>query len=64
MYVGTIPVSTSSDTKKAPIIERVQKILAEPDSPNVPRIEAEINKLVYELYGLTPDEIEIMDEKN
>ena len=50
MYVGTVPVFTASDTQKAPIIERVQKILANPDSPDVPRLEAEINKLVYDLY--------------
>jgi len=61
MYVGTVPVFTASDTQKAPIIERVEKILADPESPDVPHIEAEINKLVYDLYGLTPEEIEIVE---
>jgi hypothetical protein len=35
----------------APIIERVLQILADPRSPEVPRLEAEIDRLVYELYG-------------
>lgn len=63
MYVGTVPVFTSSDTQKAPIIECVQKILADLESPVVPRLEAEINKLVYDLYNLTQDEIEIVEGK-
>ena len=33
------------------------------NSPDVPRIEAEINKLVYALYGLTPEEIAIVEGK-
>jgi hypothetical protein len=63
MYVGTVPVFTASNTQKAPIIEFVQKILADPESPDVPRLEEEINKFVYNLYGLTPEEIEIVEGK-
>ena len=48
--------------KKSHIIKHVQTILANPDSAEVPRLEAEINKLVYDLYGLTPAEIEIVEE--
>ena len=40
----------------------VKSIHAHPDSPNVSRFEAEINKLVYDLYALTPDEIEIVED--
>jgi hypothetical protein len=61
MYVGEIPVFSATDVQKAPIIERVEKILANPDSPAVPRLEAEINKLVYELYGLTEAEIALVE---
>jgi len=61
MYVGTVPVFTASDTQKSPIIEFVQKILADPESSDVSRLESEINKLVYNLYGLTPEEIEIVE---
>ncbi|MBM4146669.1 MAG: class I SAM-dependent DNA methyltransferase [Nitrospira sp.] len=63
MYVGTVPVFTSSDTQKAPIIKFIQKILADPNSPEVSSIEEEINKLAYDLYGLTPEEIEIVEGK-
>ena len=35
--------------------ERVRKILANPARPDVPRFEAEIDRLVYELYGLTEE---------
>lgn len=31
--------------------------------PDVPRLEAEINKLVYTLYDLTPEEIAIVEGK-
>jgi hypothetical protein len=38
-------------------------ILANPDSLDVPRLEAEINKLVYAFYGLIPEEIAIVEGK-
>jgi len=60
----TLPIFSASDSQKAPIIERVQTILANPDSPDVPCLEAEINKLVYALYSLTPEEIAIVEGKN
>jgi len=50
-----------TDAQKAPIIERVKKILANPESPDVPRLEAEIDRLVYALYGLTPEEIAVVE---
>jgi adenine-specific DNA-methyltransferase len=61
MYVGTVPVKPATDNQKAPIIERVKQILANPDSPDVQRLEAEINQMVYKLYDLTPDEIAIVE---
>ncbi|MCK7478865.1 MAG: hypothetical protein M0C28_16965 [Candidatus Moduliflexus flocculans] len=48
---------------KAPIIKRVRAILAAPGSPDVPRLEAEIDRLVYDLCGLTPEEIAIVEWK-
>lgn len=56
-----IPVFSASDAQKVPIIERVNKILAAPDSPDLPRLEAEIDRLAYTLYGLTDDEIAIIE---
>lgn len=59
----SFPTPIATDAQKPPIIKRVQAILANPDSPDVPRLEAEINKLVYALYGLTPKEIAIVEGK-
>lgn len=38
-------------------IERINKILADPDSSDVPRLEKEMDRLVYKLYNITPEEI-------
>ncbi|MBI5788111.1 MAG: Eco57I restriction-modification methylase domain-containing protein, partial [Candidatus Schekmanbacteria bacterium] len=56
-----VPIVSAPDTQKAPIIERVQAILANPAGQDVPKLEAEINKLVYALYNLTPEEIAIVE---
>jgi hypothetical protein len=61
--MAQLPIPSATVAQKAPIIERVQTILANPDSPDVPRLEAEISKLVYALYDLTPEEIEIVEGK-
>jgi len=57
------PIPSASDKQKSPIIEHVQKILANPASPEVPSLEAEIDRLVYELYGLTEEEIALVEGK-
>jgi hypothetical protein len=54
-------LTTHPDAQKTPIIERVQKILAAPDSPDVPQLEAEIDRLVYALYSLTDEEIAVVE---
>ena len=64
IYLEQLPIPTATDTQKAPIIDHVQKILANPASPDVPRLEAEIDRLVYELYGLTEEEIALVEEKS
>ncbi len=55
--------SPATDAQQAPIVECVRRILAAPDSPDVPALEAEIDRLVYELYGLTDDEIAVVEGK-
>ena len=60
---GQISFTICSDIQKAPIIKLVQTILADPDSPSVPQLESEINHLVYALYPLTREEIEIIEGK-
>jgi hypothetical protein len=61
IYLEQLPIPIATDAQKAPIIERVQQILAAPDSPEVPRLEAEIDRLVYELYGLKEEEIALVE---
>jgi hypothetical protein len=63
IYVEQLPIPSATDAQQAPIIERVQKILAAPDSPDVPQLEAEIDRLVYALYGLTDEEIAVVEGK-
>jgi hypothetical protein len=63
MYVEKLPIFPATPFQKAPIIERVQTILSNPDSPDVPRLEAEIDQLVYCLYGLTEKEIGAVEGK-
>ncbi len=62
-YMEQLPIPAISDKQKDPVIEHVQAILDNPDSPNVLRFEAEINKMIYKLFGLTPEEIEIVEGK-
>jgi hypothetical protein len=61
--IQQFPIPESSESEQRPIIERVQKILAAPDSPDVPQLEAEIDRLVYKLYGLTEEEIAVVEGK-
>lgn len=62
-YMELVPFPIASDAQKAPIIKLVETILADPDSPDVPRLEAEIDQHVYALYGLAPEEIAIVEGK-
>jgi hypothetical protein len=64
VYVEQLPIPPATDAQQAPIVERVQKILAAPDSPDVPHLEAEIDRLVYALYGLTEEEIAVVEGTN
>ncbi|MDA8091940.1 MAG: Eco57I restriction-modification methylase domain-containing protein [Actinomycetota bacterium] len=63
IFMQHFPVALGSEKQKASIIERVKKILSDSDSSAVTRLEGEINKLVYALYGLTPEEIDIVEGK-
>ena len=61
IFMQHFPVFPAIEAQKAPIIERVRKILADPDSPAVPRLEAEIDRLVYDLYVLTEEEVAMVE---
>jgi type I restriction-modification system DNA methylase subunit len=60
MYVTQLPIPSATDTKKASIIALVNQILANPDNPEVPQLEAQIDHLVNAVYNLTPEEIRII----
>ncbi len=61
MYVGQIPIFPASSVQKTAITSLVTRILANPESPFVLRIEAEMNRLVYQLYNLTLEEIALVE---
>ena len=77
MYVGIVPVVKIADKQKAPIITLVDQILSTkkkhtPQSPldrgeatntDTSALEKQIDELVYKLYGLTPEEIAIVEGK-
>ncbi len=60
MYVDKVPVFPASNTQKSLIIKLIKTILDNPEIPEVQRLEQEVNKLVYKLYDLTPEEIKIV----
>jgi len=61
--IQQFPVPEVSDMQQLPIIERVKKILADPNSTEAPHLDAEIDQLVYSLYGLSAEEIEVVAKK-
>ena len=64
--IKDFPLPAVTESQKQTIIELVDKILsAKKDNPqaNTGAWETEIDKLVYELYGLTEDEIKIIENK-
>jgi len=61
IFMQKYPIFPATDAQKAPITERVRKILADPGSTAVPQLEAEIDRLVYALYGLTEAEITLVE---
>lgn len=56
IFMKDLSVFSATDKQKAPIIERVEMILKDPLSPDVPKLESEIDELVFELYGLSEEE--------
>ena len=56
-----LPILVANKLQQSPIIECVQKILDAPDSSDIPQLEAEIDRLVYALYGLTEEEVAMVE---
>ena len=74
--LALIPIKKIPETEQETYITLVDKILAAKKSPpaplseggsenqtNIPALEAEIDRLVYSLYGLTDEEIAVVKGK-
>jgi len=61
MYTTQLPIPDCTNARRDAIIDLVRQILANPNSPSVPEREAEIDRLVYRLYDLTPEEIAVIE---
>ena len=55
-----VPIADRTAAQKAELSHLVEQILADPKSNRIREIEQEIDDLVYELYGLTDAEIELI----
>lgn len=61
--VSQIPVKTPSETQQDLIRELVDHILAAGgEGPQVSAWEQELNALIYQVYGLTEDEVALIEE--
>ena len=61
-YMERVPIADQSAAQKAALSRLVERILADPESDSVREIESEIDELVYQLYGLTDAEIELIKQ--
>ena len=57
-----IPIVSGTEAQERELSDLVELILDAPDDPEVPDIEREIDKLVYELYELTKAEIALIEK--
>ncbi|MFZ3207443.1 MAG: TaqI-like C-terminal specificity domain-containing protein [Geobacteraceae bacterium] len=73
-HLAQLPIPNVPPEKQAPIVALVERILAAKKSPppplsqrgeqtDIPALEAEIDRLVYALYGLTDEEIAVVEGK-
>jgi len=66
IYIEQIPIPAATDEQKAPIVALVDQILAakkaDPQADISP-LERQIDTLVYKLYGLTAEEIGVVEGK-
>jgi hypothetical protein len=62
--IGVIPIPAASPEKQKAVERLVDRILAPKQrdaTADVSALEREIDQLVYALYGLTPEEIQIVE---
>jgi hypothetical protein len=61
MYVSKLPIPITKPSNQADLETLVQRILAYPNAGDIVDQEAEINERVYRLFGLTREEIELIE---
>ena len=61
-YMAHVPIADRTEVQKAELSRLVEQILADPESGAVHEIEREIDALVYQFYGLTDAEIELIKQ--
>ncbi len=57
-----VPIADRTAAQKAQLSELVEQILADPNSDRVPDIEREIDEYVYNLYGVTDQEKQLIKQ--
>jgi type I restriction-modification system DNA methylase subunit len=60
-----LPIIQADDSMKGEIVNRVKRIIAVKKldhNANINALEQEINHLAYDLYGLTPDEVSMVEQ--
>ena len=61
-YMQHVPIADQTAEQKAALSRLVEQILADPQSDGVRDMERKIDELVYQLYGLTDAEIELIKQ--
>ena len=61
-YMKHVPIADRTSEQKAELSGLVEQILDGPEGNEVPALEKEIDALVYQLYGLTRDEIALIEQ--
>jgi hypothetical protein len=65
--VGQLPIAVTDSSRQTPLISIVDRILTEKRqnvAADTAELEAEIDRRVYDLYSLTPEEIKIIEGNN
>jgi hypothetical protein len=64
MYVNEFPIPPLSEAEQQPFVKLVEQILAKKEKgEDTTELENQIDQLVYQLYGLTEEEIKIVEGK-
>ncbi len=62
IYMGQLPIAQATEKEKTQIEKLVAQILKQPKDERVAKWEHEIDQIVYKLYGLSEEEIGLIEE--